>query len=76
MEVPRLGIESQLQLAAYTTATAKSDPSHIRNLHYSLQQCQILNPPSEARDQTRNLIVPSQILFQCATMGTPVLLHI
>ena len=29
MEVPRLGGESELQLPAYTTATATQDPSHI-----------------------------------------------
>ena len=29
MEVPRLGIELELQLPAYTTATATPDPSHI-----------------------------------------------
>ena len=27
MEVPRLGVESELQLPAYTTATATQDPS-------------------------------------------------
>ena len=31
----------------------------------------ILNTLSEARDQTRNLMVPSRILFCCAMMGTP-----
>ena len=40
-------------------------------LHHSLGQCHILNPLSEARDQTCNLIVPSQIHFCCATPGTP-----
>ena len=29
MEVPRLGFKSELQLPAYTTATATGDPSHI-----------------------------------------------
>ena len=29
MEVSRLGVESVLQLQAYTTATAMPDPSHI-----------------------------------------------
>ena len=29
MKIPRLGIESELQLPAYTTATAMPDPSHI-----------------------------------------------
>ena len=31
-EVPRLGVESELQLPAYTTATATWDPSHICEL--------------------------------------------
>ena len=44
MEVPRLGVQSELQLPAYTTATAKWDLSHICDLyHSSLQHC-ILNP--------------------------------
>ena len=55
MEVPRLGVESELQLQAYNTATATPDPSHILDLHCSLQQSWILNPPSKARDQTRVL---------------------
>ena len=42
MEVPRLGVESELQLLAYTTATATPDPSHICNLHHSSQKCWIL----------------------------------
>ena len=29
MEVPRLGLKSELQLLAYTTGTATRDPSHI-----------------------------------------------
>ena len=29
MEVLRLGVESELQLPAYTTATATPDPSHV-----------------------------------------------
>ena len=37
MDVPRLGVESELQLPAYTTATAMPDPSHICNLHHSSQ---------------------------------------
>ena len=53
MEVPGLEVELELQLLAYTTATATPDPSHICNLHHSLWQQWILNPLSEARDQTR-----------------------
>ena len=32
MEVPRLGVELELQLLAYTTVTAMPDPSHICDL--------------------------------------------
>ena len=31
MEVPEIGVESELQLLAYTTAIATPDPSHISN---------------------------------------------
>ena len=61
MEVPRLGVKSELQLLAYTTATATRDMSHICNLYHSSQQCWILNPLSKARDQTHNLMVASWI---------------
>ena len=71
MEVLRLGVESELQLLAYTTATATSDPSHLYNLHHNSRQCWIFNPLSEARDQIHNLMVPSGIHFRCATTGTP-----
>ena len=39
MKVPRLGVESELQLPAYTTVTATRDPSHIFDLHHSSWQC-------------------------------------
>ena len=55
MEVPRLGVELELHLTANTTATATPDPSHICDLCCSLQQRQVLNPLSEAGDQTHNL---------------------
>ena len=35
VEVPRLGVESELQLSAYTTTTATPDPSHVCKLHHS-----------------------------------------
>ena len=74
MEVPRLGVESEEQLQAYTTATitAMQDPSHICHLHCSWQQHQILNPLSKARDQTHVLMDTSQAHYCWATMGTPV----
>ena len=51
MEVPRLGVESELQLPAYATATAMPNLSHVYDLHHSSGQHQILNPLTEARDQ-------------------------
>ena len=71
MEVPRLRAELELQLSAYTTATATQDPSNICNLHHSSQQCCIPDPLSEARDQTLILMDTSRIRFNCATMRTP-----
>ena len=71
MEVPRLGVQSELQLLAYTTTTATSDVSRVCDLHHSSWQCQILSPLSEARDRTSNLMVPSGIRFCCTTRGTP-----
>ena len=76
MEVPRLGIKSELQLQAHTTATAMQDLSYVYNLHHSPQQCQILNPMDEARDGTCNLMVPSQICFRCHKTETPKLISL
>ena len=45
--VPRLGVESELQLPAYITACGK---------------CRIPNPPSEARDGTHILMDTCQVL--------------
>ena len=59
-EVPRLGVESELQLPACTRATATWDPSHVCDLPHSSQQCRILNPLSESSDRTHNLMVPSR----------------
>ena len=42
MEVPRLGVESELQLPTYTTAIAMPDLSRICDLHHSSWQRQIL----------------------------------
>ena len=61
MEVPGLGIELELQLLAYTTATATQDLSHIFDLHHSSWQCWILNPLSQARDQTCILMDPDSL---------------
>ena len=61
VDVPRLGVCLELQLPAYAIATATPDPSHICCLHHSSQQHQILNPLSEAKNQTRNFMVPGWI---------------
>ena len=71
MEVPRLSIKSELQLPAYTPATAMPDSSHVCNLHHSSQQCRILNPLSKARGPTRILRDTRQVRFRCTMTGTP-----
>ena len=63
MEVPRLGVESELRLPAYTTAIATWDPSGICDPHHSSWQCQILNLPSGFQDQTRILTDTGQIRY-------------
>ena len=50
MEVPQLGVK--LELPPYATATEMPDLSYVIDLHHSSQQCQTLNPLSQARDQT------------------------
>ena len=67
MEVPRLGIESELQPPAYTIATP--DLSHICSLHHSSWQHQILNPLSEARGQTQIFMDTSQVLNPLSHSG-------
>ena len=52
MEVPRLGIVLELQVPASITAIATEDPSRVHDLRHSSWQHQIINPLSEARDQT------------------------
>ena len=72
MEVPRQGIQLELQLPATATAAAVPDPSLVWGLDRSSWQHRILNPLSKARDQMGNLMVPGQIYFRGATTGTPV----
>ena len=71
MEVPRLEVESELQLLTYATVIATRDSSHICDLHHSSRQHQILHPLSEARDRTSVLVDPSWIRYCCATAGAP-----
>ena len=63
MEVPRLGVKLELHLLAYATATAMPDPSYICDPHHSSQQCQMLNPLNDARDQTCILMDTSWVCY-------------
>ena len=63
MEVPKLGVELELQLPAYTTATAMPDLSCVCDLHHSSWQRRILNPLSGARDQNCILMDTSQVCY-------------
>ena len=62
MEVPRLEVKLELQLAAYTTATAMWDPNCICDLYDSSWQHRILNLLSKARDGTHILMGTSWVL--------------
>ena len=56
MQVPRLGVELQLWLLAYTAATTTRDLGHVCDLYHSSRQHRILNSLSKARDQTLVLV--------------------
>ena len=73
---PRLGVESELQLLVYTTATAMPDPSHICDLHHGSRQCWIINPLIKARDWTLILTGISWVHFLWATTGTPRIINV
>ena len=74
MELPRLGVQLELQLLVCTVATGTPDPIRICNLHHNSWHRQILNPLSKARDQTCVLRDTSQIRFHWAMMQTPILI--
>ena len=71
--VPRLGVELELQLLAYITATATQTPSCVCDLHHGSWQCRILDPLREARDQTRVFTDTNPICFRFSTVGTPLI---
>ena len=75
MEVPRLGVELELQLPAYTTATATRNLSHVCNLHHSSQQHQIPDPRSKARDRTHILMGTKLDSFLLHHNGNPSLMY-
>ena len=69
MEVPRLGVECELQLQACITAAAVLDVSPVCDLHLSLWQRWILNPLNEARHQTCTLTGTSWVLKLLSRSG-------
>ena len=72
MEIPRLGVELELQLqppASLHHSHSNADLSHICDLHHSSQQCWIPHPVSKARDQTHILLDTSCVCFHCSTSG-------
>ena len=71
MEVPRLGVESELQPPAYTTATTRPDLSCVWDLHHSWGEHWILHPLTKIRDRTHILVDTSQVHFCWAMMGSP-----
>ena len=50
MEVPKLGVASEMQLPTTATATATRDPRCICDLYGSLWKHWILNPVRKARE--------------------------
>ena len=52
MQVPPLGVDSELKLQTNATATVTPDPRYVCELHCSSGQCQILHQLSKARDRT------------------------
>ena len=65
MEIPRLGVKSELQLPAYTTPTATRDPSCICDLYHSSWQHWIPDPLSEAVEWIRMLMDTGQMFLLC-----------
>ena len=63
IEVPMLGVESEQQLPASTTATPMQDLSLACDLHHSSRQHQVLNPRNGARNQTSILMDTSQACY-------------
>ena len=71
MEVPRLGVESELQLPAYATATAMvGSELHLQPIP-QLKATLIPNPLSEARDRICIFMDSSRICFCCTTKRFP-----
>ena len=73
MEILKLGVESELQLLAYTTATAMQDPSHVCDLHHSLQQHWILTHWVRPGIEPASSWILAGLVNNWATKGAPLL---
>ena len=71
MEVPRLGVELELQPPSCTTATATQDPSCLCDLHHSLWQCQILTRWVRPEIEPMSSWILVRFTTCWATTGTP-----
>ena len=71
MEVPRIEIESELQLSAYATAIATQDLSHLCNLHHKLMAMLDPYPLSKARDQTHIFMDTSWLMSTAPHLEIP-----
>ena len=71
MEVPRLGVKSDLQLPAYATAMAMGSEPWLQPTP-QLMATLDPHPLSEALDQTHIFMDTNWICFRCTTMGTSI----
>ena len=71
LEVPRLGVEMELQMLAYAVSTAMPDLSQVCDLHHSSWQRQILNPKAGPGIDPTSSWILVRFVNHCATMGTP-----
>ena len=76
-EVPRLGVESELQLPAQATAytTAMWDPSHVCELHLSSWQRRILIHRARPRIKPESSWMLVGFINRWARMGTCTYMH-
>ena len=70
MEVPRPGVELELKLPVYTTATTMRDLSRICDLHQRSRQGRILNPRTGI-EPAPSWILVRLLCFSCTTVKTP-----
>ena len=71
MDVPRLGVKSELKELSYAPVTAILDQRCICDLHHSYWQHQILNSPSKARDRIHIVTNTHQLLNLLSHNGGP-----